>query len=437
MRKNYKLFLLFVSAGVLVGVCVAPAIAQFERIPIVERRAAPTGGPRATRTVVVRKVETRVVTKTEQVAVNNLIVATEPGSKVILRLKSPKPIPLEKIAGGSGSAIFSALTPGTYSISASKDGFESAEADGIKISAQKSHTLDIPLKEITYELKIKTNLTGGDILFAPAIQKGKDASGNILSDKLGNYCVVKIQPGGEAVITDLKGGYYDIDIRPAAVEYETAARGINLPDDLDQDGTKGLQTFAITLEKKVSTETFNPTAWTSADWNMPSTWRLDRGIKVRNAEGIALPQNPRFRYYINFEMIADVKLRDEGTIGFVLRADDKNYYLLQLSGSKGQNPNTASLYTSKNGVLELINSLTTVPFAKTMSSSNGFRVIIQGNAKGFTVLINDSDTGRTDGVGVLTDQFKTFTKGAVGIAGSAKSNFEVNTFLVCNESCSK
>jgi len=433
MSKKYKMFRLFFGAGFLVAVCFAPAIAQFERVPIVEKRTTPVG-PRTPRTIT--KVVPKIVTKTEKV--NNLIVATEEGAKVILRLKAPKSVPLEKIAGAGRSAIFSALTPGTYSISASKDGFESAEADDIKIAPQKSHEVIIPLKEITYALNIKTNLTGGEIFFTRAVQKGKDAAGNILSDKLGNYCVVKIQPSGEAAITDLKEGYYDIDVRPAALEYAPAARGINLPDDLDQEGVKGLQTFAINVETQVSKETFSPSAWTSADWNMPSTWKLDRGMKVKNAEGIALPQNPRFRYYINFEMISDVKLRDDGTIGFVLRAvDDKNYYLLQLSGSKGQNPNTASLYTSKNGVLELINSLTAVAFAKTMNSDNGFRVIIQGNDKGFTVLINDSDTGSTNGIGILTDQFKTFKKGAIGIAGSAKSNFEINTFLVCNESCSK
>ncbi len=134
---------------------------------------------------------------------------------------------------------------------------------------------------------------------------------------------------------------------------------------------------------------------------------------MQNAEGIALPRNERFRYYVDFEMIADVKLRDNNTIGFVLRATDpQNYYLLQISGAGAPEPQTATLYAVKNGQRQYINSATTVAFTKTLASPNGFRVIIKGDNTGIAIWIKDSDTGKTNGVGLLTDQYNTFKKGS-------------------------
>ena len=421
------------------------ASAQIERISLREAARNPrpvsSGGSRVKRPAAVRRVDRVVVTRTEVVRVSDLTVTTEPGAKVVLEslVKTPRPFKRELVADRQGNAIFDDLKPGDYKVTASKDDFEPEEVERVKINPQKAHGLNMDLKALTYNLKIDTNLTGGDILFAPAIQKGKNASGSIISEQLGNYCVVKIQPNGEAVIPDLKKGYYDIDIRPDSLEFAKTQAGINIPEDIDQDDTTiaELQTFQIEIEKNISRETFS-TVWIPADWNMPSAWSLDRGMKVKNAEGIVLPQNPRYRYYTDFEMLADVKLKDDGTLGFILRAEDnKNYYVLEISGSKGANPHTARLYSVKNGVPQFLNSATTVSFAKTLASNNGFRVIITGNSKGFTVRIEDSDTGQTHAVGLLTDQYNTFQKGAIGIAGQAKSDFEVNYFTICTPTCPK
>ena len=440
---QYRYQVLRVAAGAVVSIFVgcSALIAQIERIPLKEaaRNTRPiSSAPRTRRPAAVRKVDRIVVTRTEMVRVSNLTVTTEPGAKVVLEslLKTPRPFKREIMADGQGNAIFDDLRPGDYKVGASKDGFEPEEVEKVAINPQKAHGLNMDLKALTYKLKIDTNLTGGDVFYAQAIQKGKNAAGSIISEQLGNYCVVKIQPNGEAVISDLKKGYYDIDIRPDSLEFQKKQTGINIPDDIDQDdSTAALETFQVEIEKNISRETFS-TVWIPADWNMPAAWKLERGMKVKNAEGLALPQNPRYRYYVDFELVADVKLHDDGTIGFILRAEDpKNYYLLELSGSKGANPHTARLYSVRNSAVQFINSATTASFAKTLASNNGFRVIVRGDAKGFTVWIEDSETGKTHAVGLLTDQYNTYQKGAMGIAGSPASDFEVNFFTVCTPTC--
>jgi hypothetical protein len=412
------------------------------RVRITEAATNGYSGRRTTpRSVPVRvsRVVPVIVRETKVVPVGVLTVTTEPGAMVSFIKKGSPSAKRDIAADPKGFAIFNDIKPGVYTVSATKDGFETAEAESVTIVPQRAQGLAMDLKAITYRLRIQTNVTGGDVLFAPAIETGKDAKGNILSRQLGNYCVVPIKADGLAEITDLKKGYYDIDIRPSALEFEPKGTGINLPDDLDQDedSAAALRTFNINLDKKISTEEFT-TVWTPADWNMPSSWSLDRVMKVK-ADGIALPRNERYLYYTNFEMVSNVKLRGSGSFGFVFRAvDPKNYYLLEISGTQADVPNTARLFAVINGVPKYLNAASTLPFRKTLESPDGFRVIVRsddGGDTGFSVFIEDSNTGEPHGVGDLKDQNNTFRKGAVGIAGSPKADFEVNYFRVCTPRC--
>ena len=442
MRNRYLVissltFLLFVgSAAVEIS-------AQFtNRVRITEaatnsspgRRTTPRSAP-----VRVRRIAPVVVRETKVVPVSVLTVTSEPGASVSFVKKGPPAVKRDIISDPKGFAIFNDIKPGVYTVTATKDGFETAEAESVTIVPQRSQGLDMDLKEITYRLRIQTNVAGGDVLFAPAIETGKDAKGNILSRQLGNYCVVPIQANGIAEITDLKKGYYDIDIRPSALEFEPKGTGINLPEDLDQDEgpATALKTFNINLDKKISTEEFT-TVWTAADWNMPSSWNLDRGMKVKGI-GTALPRNERYLYYTNFEMVANAKMKNGGSVGFVFKAaDPKNYYLLEISGPRAEIPDTARLFAVINGVPKYLNAASTVAFRKTLESADGFRVIVRSDDSGdtgFSVFIEDADTGEAHGVGDLKDQNNTFRKGGVGIAGSPRADFEVNYFRVCAPRC--
>ncbi len=431
---------LFVIA--FAGLFASSAGAQIQnRVRLVEASGnkPAVSAPRPARRAVqsVRRTETQVVVKTERVRVSSLSVITEPGAEVVAELKGPRPAKRTVTAGPNGTAIFDDLPPGVYKVRAEKDEFETAENERVTIAPQKAHALDLDLKQMTYRLKIQTNVKSGVVRYAPAIEIGVDASGSIISKQLGNFCVVNIEPNGQATIADLKKGYYDIDIN-GGLEYALLETGINIPEDIEQEETSaGLKTFEVALEKRVSTQEFG-TAFAPADWDLASGWKLESGMKVRG-DGIAIPRNVQYRNYINFQMVASVRLiQDGGTVGFALRAlDDKNYYLLQLSGERGSTKNTATLRRVENGVIRPEN-LGTAPighFAKTMNASSGFKVTITGEGGRFTVWIEDSNTGASNAVGAFDDQYTTYPKGAIGLAGSPNANYDVTFFRVCPNVC--
>jgi hypothetical protein len=273
MSNNQSLLAAVIVSLIGLFAGVAPAAAQFgSRIPIVEaaKPSVSSGLPRATRSrrpIVIQKVNNRVVVKTEVVRASNLSVTTEPGAVVALTSLGPGAKTAKSlVAGRDRSAIFENLKPGNYKISASKEGFETQEQDLLKILPQKTHVLDLDLKPVTYKLKIQTNLTDGEVRYAQAINKGRDRKGSIIAEEIGNYCHVKIGRNGEAIVPDLRQGYYNLDIRPAALEYEPTLVGVNVPDDTEQDDANvasETKTFEIDIQKKISTETFG-TAWTPA-----------------------------------------------------------------------------------------------------------------------------------------------------------------------------
>lgn len=393
------------------------------------------------KTIVIQKVNKVVVTKREIVRVSNLSIVTEPGAKVVLEsiAKSPRPFRREIVADASGSAIFDELKPGDFKVSASKDGYVTQEQDELKILPQRPHVLDLSLPPVTYKLKIETpGISDGEVRYALARYKGKDAKGSIISEEFGNTCFVKIQKkgsGGEAVISDLKQGYYNLDIRPSALEYEPTLVGLNVPADAEEGESGETKSFEIALKKKISTEIFGA-AWTREGWEMPTQgWSLNNRMKINNSNGVALPRDDRYRYYTNFEMISDVKMVDGNSVGFALRAvDPQNYYLVQITGPDAPEPNFAKGFIVKDGEARQFFSVS-APFASTTSSKNGFRVIIKGNEKGFAIWIENSETGVRKPVTTITDPYNTYPKGAVGIASRDRANFEVTYFQVCPTEC--
>ena len=441
MALNVRNSLAF-SIALCIFLVAASVSAQFGvRVDIKQaaRSSSGSGSSSPRRAVVIQKVNNVVIRKTETVRVSNLSVVTEPGAKVALEslVKAPKPTVREVMANKDGSAIFDDVKPGDYRVAASKDGFVTQEQDLVKILPQRPHVLDLSLPAVTYKLRIETNITDGEVRYAQAEYKGKDANGSIIAEEFGNKCFVKIQKVGKdgvAVIPDLKKGYYNLDIRPTALEYEPTLVGLNVPDDTEQDASGETKSFAIDLKTKISSEIFGA-AWTKEGWVLPAGWSLNNRMKVSNSPGVALPRDERYRYYTNFELISDLKLNDGGTAGFALRAlDPLNYYLIQISGPNAPEPNFVKGYIITNGEAKQFFSVS-APFAATTSSKNGFRVFIKGSDKGFEMWIENSETGVRKPVTVISDPYKTYQKGAIGIASREKANFEVTSFQVCPLQC--
>ncbi len=371
--------------------------------------------------------------KNPAVRTSYLAVTTEPRAKVLLVSDRPNSSPIERIAPSNGIIEFDKLPPGDYTLSASLDGFNPREAD-LSIPPSDSLAFGFKLEAEKYQLSLQTNISEGEVRYAPADFVGYNADRSLKLREKGGYCIVPIK-NNVAVITGMKKDYYTIDIRPKEVKYEPVLAGI-APDDLEEEeeaSTGSPESYQINLPVKESTEQF-PNSWTNNEWNLPSGWGLRNKLSTSGLPGIGLPRSEMYRYYTDFEMIASVTLSDKRTAGFVFRAvDAQNYYLLQISGANAAEPYRVTGYVVKNGKAEQIFSNPIDNVASIVNKQ--FRLTIRGKDNVFRLYIEDSATGDGGELGNMVDRFSNFKKGAVGIAGSANSNFEVVFFTVCYRSC--
>src|SRR5262249_40434400 len=145
----------------------------------------------------------------------------------------------------------------------------------------------------------------------------------------------------------LPAGNYVAEIVPSEFGYEPLKRTFTLSADRT--------VLDLPLERVVlTTETLAP-AWTSGElreWEMPSTWSADsrKNLLVKGA-GVAIPRQESFRHYKDFVLGSTAKMINGSTLSFALRAHDSvNYYLLQLTGEKSDEPFMVRLFAVKNGV---------------------------------------------------------------------------------------
>lgn len=393
-------------------------------------------------------VKVKPIIKFRSVKTSNLTVSSEPGAEVILLSLRPRAKSITKKVpfDDSGETIeFENLRPGKYKVTVRLDGFQELVTE-VDVPRQKTVGIDMDLEPLKYDFHIETNITEGEIRYAPAKYEGENPDGSLRTKETGGYCIVTIK-NGEAVIRDLERGYYNIDVRPTKqIEYQPVLTAINVPNDIPEDtkvetesgeANAEVESYSIDLEKKISTETFS-SSWSSNEWHLAGGWSLLGGT-MRNLgqKGVALPRNEQYRYYTDFEMISDVISSDGKSVGFALRAVDKNnYYLIQISGANSPEPFLASGFIVREGVINPFFSVPINHFSETIESMKSFRVIIKGQENTFRIFIEDSETAKKLEVGDMIDRDETFKKGAIGIADQSNSEFTVGSFIVCANSCS-
>ncbi len=382
----------------------------------------------------ITKVVTREITKNVSVVTSNLSVTTQPFAVVTL---SPLGggTPKKQTADAEGNIVFQNLTPAAqFNVSADLDGFNPLKTDEpVKIVAKKTIGINLLLEPVTYDLRIKFNITDGEVRYAPVDIIRETSEGIVTKEKKG-YCVVKVE-GGEAVIPKLQKGDYKIIVYPSAIEYQSTGAVVKVPDDiLDEDEEGKLEKYELDLEKRKSTEQFT-TAWTSNEWGLPAGWNLQNKIQNNGLAGIALPRSELYRYYVDFELMTNINLLNDDTVGFVFRAEDaNNYYLVQLSGARAAEPYRVKGFRVSKGVATQIFTNPIEHLAEIMKKQFTFIVRSEGNK--FKLFIQDSSTGDDRELGNMVDPLNVLKKGAVGIAGNANSRFEVVSFTVlCKGDC--
>jgi hypothetical protein len=322
--------------------------------------------------------------------------------------------------------IFNELKPGRYRVVASLDGYESVERE-VKIVANKTTPLTLNLKPVTQNVTINTNVRTGEIRYAP-VEAVKDArTGEVRYSPSGVTSVVPIQ-NGHAVLANLRTGTYGVDIRSGEVEYQTLLGTITVPDD---------ETISVNLRRVLSTKTFY-TGWTNDEWDLPSDWRLGPHLLPVTGRGVALPHNESYRYYTDFQLLSDVRMRNGVAVSFALRAaDTQNYYLVQLTGEKASEPYFLRGFVVKNGARQLLQSIPINHIASTIKPKQFFKVNIKMTGYRINIFVEDSQTGESLPLGILTDSYQKFPIGAAGIAAEDGEQSDYGSFMVCAQECPK
>ena len=360
------------------------------------------------------RIITKYVPKPVTPTTGRLFVSAEPNAVLLVEPKKVRNGVAQQgtVTAGRRDFIFNDLNPGLYRVAGTLPGYHEAETE-IAIKANKSESVTLNFLPILYTVTIKTNVSAGELMY------GKE--GQPLSN------VVPIQ--NKSVQLELPAGTYDVGIRSGEFGYETLRKSFSLTGD---------QTVLDMPLRRIvmTTDTLSP-SWTNAElqtWDMPAAWRPDsrKNLTVKGS-GVALPREEAYRYYQNFKLSSSARMLNGVALSFALRAQDsQNYYLLQVSGEKSDEPYTVRLFVVKKGVEQRIRAIPISRLgAKAMGSGQFFAVSIKMIDFAITVEIEDSETGAPYTLGVLTDPAKTFPVGAVGIAGHANEENVIGRFVVC------
>lgn len=441
-----RLKLLFLTRMIFILVCFIfigiPVNGQdtdldrYQRITPVTRKK-PSSPPR------VRNLKPQYITverpKYVKVLPTNLSITTEPGAEITIESLNFKKKSTLK-ADEKGAVIFKDIAAGGYKVFSSLEGYQLGK-DETTIERNKTAIIHIPLKQLTYDFPITTNVDKGEVRFAPLRVEGQNPDGTPKLVPAGGYCVVPIE-NKKAVIKKLSEGYYNLDVSsPDAPEYEPKYVQIQVTDELlsesENDGTSENPPTEIVLTNRQSTGTFSLSPIREAWILAAANWKIDaHGLKADGA-GTALPKASNFRFYKNFEMQSTVRLLNDTSIGFMVRAEDeKNYYLIKLTGSQAENQYlvTASIVKDGKETNRVLSNPIKFLLEDVLSNHKYFDVVIKARGNTFQILA-ENGTGELKELGNAVFNDNNYPIGAVGIIGSDKSEFEVGRFTVCNEIC--
>ncbi len=388
----------------------------------------PPRTPPRTKILIQTKIKVIKVPEVKYQKISGLAITTvQPNAGIVLEsINLKKKYKQIKNTDSDGILNLENVPSGKYALTVSLKGFVTEESE-IEIRPEQLVTVPVNLAPITHDIFIKTNVPSGEVRYAPIQKQGKSGIKGV-----GGYCMVPIKDGN-ATILRMQEGDYNLEIHPDDVEYKMVSKEITVSEEAFAKAENASQKneIPIKLERTVSTENFLAN-WLPNEWKLPAGWKIEnKRMQVNNA-GVALLQNERFNHYKDFELRTNVRSLDNKSVGFVLRAsDDKNYYLIQLTGAAAGEPYFLTGYIIKNGkVADVLVNTNIKSYESSIGNQKFFNLIITAKGNLFKVTLEDIETGRAYDIGIVEDQNNTFPIGAVGIGTKDSSRFDVNLFHI-------
>jgi hypothetical protein len=434
-KSGATVSILLLSILILVG--VATASAQ-DLVGGASRTDLSGGDGRTTRRPKVRN--TAASTGVRTVARAKTVILTPTTGTLSVAAESGASLLVEPLRGGEAQEgdiekderqfIFNKLAPGRYRVAAELDGYTADEKEVIVV-ANKTIPVSLNLlpKPSTYTVTLTVNnVQTGEVRYTPVIAVKDTVTGLVKYDVNGDNTRVTQLQNGRAVLSNLRAGTYGVDVRASEVGYQTLLATFTLPGKTD---------YNVTLPKLLSTYAFSAT-WVSLDsWEAPVNWRIDSQKLIVEGAGIALPKDEAYRHYSDFQLSSDVKMLNEVAASFVVRfVDRRNYYLIQITGAKADQPYVLRGFVIKNGVSQSLDAPIPIgSFAISLKANQWFNVLLRMIGNKISVSINDSQTGELIPLGILLDNNQNFPIGAVGIGGRDSERNEIGRFIICTPDC--
>lgn len=372
----------------------------------------PTGTKTTGPKVIYRdRVVERIVRPTSKTG--TLTIVAEPGASIRLEYLTKgggiAEVSENTIAASERSIILNDLRPGRYRVVAELGGHKPTDSVAV-VKAGISDKVDLNLVPITYNVIVKLNASSGMLTYA----KGGEVPRSV------NF------QNNQVVLSGLTGGDYAIKIVPDDASYVAKTTPLTV--------SRESNVVEIKLEKKESKAFLGDAA---SDWALPTGWSFSSGKVIVNGSGIALPSDGSYRYYTDFQLTADVKMKNGIAASFVVRGvDSQNYYLVQITGPNADEPYRLRGYLVRNGSEQRFGRTFPISqFSETLKPGKYFNIVLTMTGSDISVKVRDSETGDLLEIGRLPDPSNTFRIGAVGIAARGNEKNEVAQFSICVSNC--
>lgn len=329
-----------------------------------------------------------------------LSVVSEPGAQITIEPLSGDGTQVGQGAiPQSGDPVYNSapLPFGKYVVTATREGYETRREEK-ELVPGKLTTVALPLREVTYTLTLRVNVSKGRVELGP---KGSPPA---------SYPI----QGGKVSADKLRRGDYTLKIVPDEVGFEAKSESVNVSGNLDLERR---------LERNLRTRILNADFSLPTQWQLPSGWRATTNLfEVNGAGRVMLREDDR--QFANFELNANIELVGGTAVSFIVRAvDDQNYYLVRLCGPNADTRNVLRFYVVKDGKEQYAETFN----LPTTKLPDRFIFNMKAVGRNFTFSIDDNTTGLITVGNVEND---TFTAGTVGVAAAAGDRAKIFQYLV-------
>ncbi|HYO91818.1 MAG TPA: carboxypeptidase-like regulatory domain-containing protein [Pyrinomonadaceae bacterium] len=323
--------------------------------------------------------------------------------------------------------VFNRLKPGRYTVYAEGQGYTDSSEETVAVRANQTTPVTLKLDPVMYNaaFTIKDSdgalVREGNIRYAPAVLQGNEyvRKGKTSYQEFSN---------GNVTLASLSPGLYIADIVVKEAGYAPEKTTFTVKENA---------AFNVTLKRLETRSNFSASWGSLSAWEAPPGWRTESSKLMVSAPGVALPKDDAVRFYTNFELRSNVRMVNGVAASFIARATDaRNYYLIQLTGASADEPFMLRGFVIKDGqVAQQLGSAPINSFSSTLQTGKFFAVKMKMQDNQIRVWITDSQTGDLLTLGILTDPYRTYTIGAVGIAARDREQNEVADFTVCYKEC--